>query len=88
MTEKFTSYVLGKIGEKVKQVLGETFHVPNTPWTSTRKYAKVRSTYKLGCDTCTEMGHSECSSSKKRDTCSGSEEPNGKTNNQSKKNPP
>ena len=78
MTDKFTAYILGRIGEKVEQVRGESFHVPNTPWTSKRKYFQVNSTYKLGCDNCTVMGHSDCNPSKKRDKCSGSEEPKGK----------
>jgi hypothetical protein len=64
MTEKFTAYVLGKITEKMLEISGEPFFVKNVPWTSDRKYNKVRSTYKLGCECCTQIGHSE-------DSCTG-----------------
>jgi hypothetical protein len=59
MTEKFTGYVMGKITEKMQEISGEPFFVKNVPWTSERKYNKVRSTYKLGCERCTQIGHSE-----------------------------
>ena len=59
MTEKFTSFVLGKIAEKMQEIRGEDFFVKNVPWTSERKYGQVKSTYKLGCELCTKMGHSK-----------------------------
>ena len=64
MTEKFTGYVLGKISEKMQEIRGESFFIKNMPWTSERKYNQVRSTYKLGCEICTQMGHSQ-------DSCTG-----------------
>jgi hypothetical protein len=92
MTEKFTTYVMGKISEKMENTTGQQFHIPNTPWTTERKYGKVKTTYKLGCSTCTKLGHSEeicpginktnalptTTNGKKRDKCSGSDEPKPK----------
>ena len=37
---------------------GESF-IKNVPWTCEGKYKGVNTTYKLGCDKCTGMGHSE-----------------------------
>ena len=92
MTEKFTTYVMGKISEKMENTTGQQFHIPNTPWTTERKYGKVKTSYKLGCSTCTKLGHSEeicpginktnapptTTNGKKRDKCSGSDEPKPK----------
>ena len=58
MTEKFTSYVLGKVAEQVQDIKGEPFCIRNIKWTSERKYGQVNPTYKVGCETCTEIGHS------------------------------
>ena len=44
MTEKFTSFVLGKIADKMQEIRGEAFFVKNIPWTSERKYAQVKPT--------------------------------------------
>ena len=79
MTEKFTAYVLGKISEKMLSEKGETFCIQNVPWTSERKYAHVKTTYRLGCERCTATGHAEdsCPGGKqgtKRDKPSGSED--------------
>ena len=46
MTEKFTGYVLDKIAVKMQEVTGEPFFVKNVPWTSDRKYGKVKPTYR------------------------------------------
>jgi len=59
MTEKFTGYVLGKISEKMQEITGDPFYIKNVPWTSERKYNKVKPTYTVGCESCTQMGHSK-----------------------------
>ena len=68
----------------MKDITGKNFFVPNTTWTSKRKYNQVKSTYKLGCEECTEMDHysGTCPGplTKKRARCSGTEEPTGKKN--------
>ena len=85
MTEKFTAYVLGRIAEKMQDIQKKPFYVPNIKWTTERKHSQVQTTYKLGCETCTAIGHSmeTCSmqqegAGKKRGTCSGSEESTAK----------
>jgi hypothetical protein len=81
MTEKFTTYVMGKISEKMESITNEQFHVPNTPWTTERKYSQVKSIYKLGCNICTKRGHSE-------ETCPGINNKKRTRNSSSDKQPP
>jgi len=86
MTQKFTSFVLGKISDKMAEIRGEDFFVKNIPWTSERKYAQVLPTYTFGCEVCTKRGHSqetcegldETKTTKKRGRGSGSEESQSK----------
>ena len=80
MTEKFSSYVMGKIADKMQEIKGELFYIPTIAWTSKRKYQQVKTTYKLGCEVCTTMGHSQgsCENKKKRNrSANGAEVPTG-----------
>ena len=74
MNKRFVTHVL------------RIFFLENINWTSKRKYGRVKSTYKLGCEVCTKVGHAgetcpsrpEDSNSKKRPKVSGSEESDAK----------
>ena len=86
MNERFVTHVLGKICDKMQTLTGNQFFLENINWTSKRKYGRVKSTYKLGCEVCTKVGHAgetcpsrpEDSNSKKKPKVSGSEESDAK----------
>ena len=83
MTERFTNYMLGKISEKMFDIQGGTFYIKNTPWTCKNKYSGINSTYKLGCNDCTAIGHVEGScdigkKNNKRGPPSGGDTPQAK----------
>ena len=93
MNSKFLTYILGQVAEKHQTLTGEQFFLHTTEWTTERKYSQVKSTYRLGCESCTEMGHSkekchlnkveEEKQKKRKGRNSGSELPNAKKVNSS-----
>ena len=83
MTERFTNFVMSKICVEMYELQEGPFFIKNVPWTCKGKYSGVNSTYRLGCDECTGMGHSseKCSckgKSNKRGPPSGGESPETK----------
>ena len=69
--------MLGKVSEKMYAIQGGPFFIKNTPWTCKGKYSGVNSTYKIGCNDCTGMGHIEgnCDNNNKRGPPSGGDSP-------------
>ena len=83
MTERFTNFVMSKICVEMYELQEGPFFIKNVPWTCKGKYSGLNSTYRLGCDECTGMGHSseKCSrkgKSNKRGPPSGGESPETK----------
>ena len=67
MTETMTRYMLTKIEEAMDQYK-EDFRIMGKEITSKRKYGEIKATYRLGCERCTAIGHSE-------DTCKNNKRP-------------
>ena len=73
MTETMTAYTMTKVEEAMSIFQIDDFRIVGPHITSKRKYGAVLPTYYIGCEQCTEIGHSESScKNKKRQLSTGS----------------
>jgi len=73
MTETMTAFKMLKVEEAMNIFQRDDFRIVGPHTSSKKKYGAVLPTYRIGCEQCTEIGHSESScKNKKRQLSSGS----------------